>query len=87
LRYRGVNLRPERKRPRLARGIAVLLTAVSGALVFGVYGFVIEITRGNTHKPEFWPAFVVTVAVTVWAIRRTVRAWRKLRGPTPSASN
>jgi hypothetical protein len=89
LRYRGINLRSEKERPRLAVGTAALLTAVSALALYALDGFIVEITQGHTHKPGFWFAFAVTLGVAVWAVRRMIRSWRRMAerrrgGPTSS---
>jgi hypothetical protein len=85
LRYRGVNLRPEKARPLLFLVNTIVVTLVAAYLLIDV---VVIVVRGRNPGFMLWFAAAVIGLLGVWGARRAAARWRGVsaqrRGPDPN---
>jgi hypothetical protein len=78
LRYWGVDVAQESRGARVSVVVAIVLSAVAALTLMAVSGFVVELARGHIKNHMFWPAAVATALFAIWAVPRTIRAWRQV---------
>ena len=87
LRHGGVDLRPERNRPRLRVLGAVSLTAFGLYMAFVVVRALVLAAEGANDRWQFWPALALLGWIAVWSVIFAIRKWRRLaadRRPRPN---
>lgn len=87
LRYRGMNLRPERDRPRLRALGAVVLTAFCLYTAFVVVRALVLAAEGAHNRWQFWPVLVAIGWTGLWSGIFALRKWRRLAANRGSDSN
>ena len=87
MRYRGVDLRPERHRPRLRALGAIVLTAFCLYAAFVVVRALVLVAEGARDRWQFWPALVVIGWIGVWAGIVALRKWRRIAVERRASSN
>jgi hypothetical protein len=88
-RYWGINLRPEKERPRLTLLAAILFTALCVYSVFLIVRGVVWIAEDRSYGRHFIPALVLIAVFALWTGRRAIRSSRRItaRRKRPSISN
>jgi hypothetical protein len=85
--YRGVNLRPERERPRLRVFTAIALTAFCLYTAFVVVHALVLVAEGARDRWQFWAVLLVICCIGVWAGIVALRKWRRIAAQRGSSSN
>jgi len=77
LRYRGIDLRPGRERPRVRLAGAILLAAISLWTSVAVVRGLVLVAEGTPRKPVFWPTVAVMCVIVAVTVRYALLLWRK----------
>ena len=78
LRYRGLDLRPERDRPRLRALGAIVLTACCLYTGFVVVRALVLVAEAAQNRWQFWPVLVIIGWIGVCAGIVALRTWRRI---------
>jgi hypothetical protein len=77
-RYRGINIRPEKERPRLRLIGAMLFTALCAYTTFAIVRVLVRTAEGASQNWRVWPALVLLGLFAFWAGRRAIHLWRQI---------